>query len=208
MAKTLYLIRHGETNTNVERRFSSPDDSLTDKGRQQAGLIAKRLCSLPIERIYTSSYDRAHETATIINQTLNVKLDTDDRLIEVRFPSEVVGQLRTPETQAIMSEIRDNVHPLDWHFSDAESWSEVHNRVNNFLEEVINTPEEHILVVSHGSLLQAIARCMMLGDLLTPQITQRVELFFHNANTGLSICDRIGERWRIRTWNEHLHLEN
>lgn len=208
MGKTIYIIRHGQTVSNVEKRFSAPEDQLTDLGRQQAESVAKRLQAFPIEAIISSPFSRASETGAIIQKILGVPLHEDDRLAEVRFPSSVVGQVKSETTDQVMSQIRDQVHPLDWHCEDGESWRDVYTRIDGFMKDLLERPEEHILIVSHGSLIQALARFLMLGDLLTAEITQRSELFFRTANTGLSICDYIEEGWRIRVWNEHLHLDN
>jgi broad specificity phosphatase PhoE len=208
MGKTIYIIRHGQTVPNVEKRFSAPEDELTDLGRQQAEFVAKRLQAFPIEAIIASPFRRASETGAIIHEILDVPLHKDDRLAEVRFPSSVVGQAKNEATNRVMSQIRDEIHPLDWHYEDGESWQDAYRRINSFLQDLLKRPEEHILIVSHGSLIQALARVLMLGDLLTAEITQRSELFFRTANTGLSICDYIEGGWRIRVWNEHIHLEN
>ena len=63
----LYIIRHGETEWNVLRRFQGRSDiPLNDEGRRLARITAEALSEVPFARIYTSPLKRAYETAMII----------------------------------------------------------------------------------------------------------------------------------------------
>ncbi len=67
MATRILIIRHGETIWNVERRIQgSQDIALTERGRQQAQLLAKRLSAESIKAIYSSPLVRAWETAETV----------------------------------------------------------------------------------------------------------------------------------------------
>lgn len=80
--RTIYLVRHGEY-----RPTTGPaeeiDGGLTDTGRAQAELTARRLGQLPISVIYHSPLQRASETAAIIAARLpGVPLVSSDLLRE------------------------------------------------------------------------------------------------------------------------------
>lgn len=63
----LFLIRHGETELNAQGRFQGRADSrLNDRGRRQAGALARELRDEPIASLFTSDLVRARETAEII----------------------------------------------------------------------------------------------------------------------------------------------
>jgi len=60
----LLLVRHGETDWNVERRIQGwANSALTDLGYVQIGLLGKRLLNVPIAAIYSSDAERAQLTA-------------------------------------------------------------------------------------------------------------------------------------------------
>ncbi len=60
---TLYFIRHGESQANLERRFAgSTDVPLTEKGREQAEKTAEFLQDIPFTAVYASDLVRAYET--------------------------------------------------------------------------------------------------------------------------------------------------
>jgi len=61
------LIRHGETDYSLEKRYcGSTDASLNKTGRQQARGLSQRLCSEQIDKIYSSSSKRTKEFAKIV----------------------------------------------------------------------------------------------------------------------------------------------
>lgn len=69
MAKTFYMMRHGETLFNVRRKIQGWCDSpLTEKGIRQAQLAAEFFDSIELDRLYSSSTERASDTAEIVTR--------------------------------------------------------------------------------------------------------------------------------------------
>ncbi|MBI2676136.1 MAG: 2,3-bisphosphoglycerate-dependent phosphoglycerate mutase [Candidatus Aenigmarchaeota archaeon] len=63
----LVLVRHGESEYNVQNRFSGEADlPLTEKGREQASHASKLLEGHRFDKAYTSNRQRAAETLQII----------------------------------------------------------------------------------------------------------------------------------------------
>ena len=63
----LFLVRHGETEWNAERRAQGRSDiDLSEAGRCQAQALAQALAEESIAGVYSSPMQRAHATATII----------------------------------------------------------------------------------------------------------------------------------------------
>jgi broad specificity phosphatase PhoE len=80
----LWLIRHGETDWNVEGRIQGfADRPLNDKGRRQAELLAARLDQTPFDAVYASDLDRASATARTALPCAEVRLDP--RLRELSY---------------------------------------------------------------------------------------------------------------------------
>lgn len=67
MPTRLILIRHGETDWSLEKRYCGLTDAcLNKKGIEQAGELCKRLEKESIDRVYTSDLKRALEFARIL----------------------------------------------------------------------------------------------------------------------------------------------
>ncbi len=61
---TIYVVRHGETDWNLQGRIQgSTDNVLNAKGQEQAAAIASQLAQVPIDHIYPSGLARAIQTA-------------------------------------------------------------------------------------------------------------------------------------------------
>ena len=72
MVKTIYLVRHGESEDNVAEEsggvYKGSQSLLTEQGREQARFVAKRCAELDVDVVIASTYPRARETADIINE--------------------------------------------------------------------------------------------------------------------------------------------
>ncbi len=63
----VYLVRHGETEWNAQRRIQGQSDSpLTQMGEAQARQVAQRARLLGITHIITSDLGRTRRTAELI----------------------------------------------------------------------------------------------------------------------------------------------
>lgn len=88
MAKTrpVYLIRHGQTEWNLQGRLQGSKDSpLTERGRKQAAAVANSLKNEPPTFLHTSPLGRARKTAEMIAKSLGISMEMDERLSENRF---------------------------------------------------------------------------------------------------------------------------
>src|SRR5262245_51081645 len=80
----LYFVRHGESEANVLRVISNRQlpHGLTEKGKQQASVLAESLKSVPIAALYSSPILRAIQTSEILAKTLAIPYETTDALRE------------------------------------------------------------------------------------------------------------------------------
>lgn len=109
-----YLIRHGESTTNLQRVFAGRrlDVELTDKGREQARQAVEKLKPLNITKIIVSPLKRAIATAEIISKELGVPFTIDERLAEHDMGSLSGTPIRdvTPEELATATDFETPQH--------------------------------------------------------------------------------------------------
>jgi len=86
MATEILLIRHGETDSNAARIVQIPAAPLSERGREQARLLAGRLAAEGgLSRIVTSDLERAHETAVAIAGATGAPVAIEPLLQERNF---------------------------------------------------------------------------------------------------------------------------
>ncbi|WP_312165078.1 histidine phosphatase family protein [Phenylobacterium sp.] len=148
----IYLVRHGQTHFNAERRQQGRMDSpLTALGRAQAAAIGRLLQDLVGKpdgwRLISSPLGRAQATAGVIGAALGLTVETDPRVIEVSF-GEWDGRLR----DELAAEHPDTFGRGDWQFCapGGESFEAVEARARDWLASLPPEPERKVIVVSHG----------------------------------------------------------
>ena len=178
------------------------------QGENKRGVLAERAKYLPVEVILASSYVRARETAEIIAAATNLRVEGTDILREFKRPSEIEGKnIHDPDVLRVKALVREHFGDEEWRYSDEENFFDLRKRITNFLLEVSQRPEKHLLVVSHGGIIKYIVAIMLFGEVLTPGLAR---LFFDGIpmrSTGLTICERLEDHtWRLVTLNDHAHL--
>jgi broad specificity phosphatase PhoE/ribonuclease HI len=86
-ATRLLLLRHGQTELSVQRRYSGRGNpTLTELGRQQADAAARYLAQRGgISAVVTSPLQRCYDTATAAAKALGLDVTVDEDLIETDF---------------------------------------------------------------------------------------------------------------------------
>ncbi|MBI2914924.1 MAG: histidine phosphatase family protein [Firmicutes bacterium] len=198
----IFLVRHGETSWNMERRYQGNKDVLLSKeGRRQATLLARSLRGRDIARIYSSDLRRALETAAIVGAHLGVPVFTEPALREANFgvwegctQAEVAE--RFPEVLA--SWRHDSVNTR---VPGGETAFEVQERAYQALLGISGThPGETVTVVSHGGPIKA-----ALCRLLHLDLCHRFRMVIDNA----SICtiDLAAGDGKLVSLNDTCHLK-
>ncbi len=86
MASTLYLVRHGQTESSKRLAYSGRSDvALTAEGREQAREAAAKLAGSGVDGIFSSPLSRARDTAQAIADATGAALTVDERLTEVDY---------------------------------------------------------------------------------------------------------------------------
>jgi len=154
----LYVIRHGETEWNTEKRFQGRLDSeLTEKGKTDALHLRERLLEIDFQRIISSPSNRTMKTAMLVKGEKATPLETDERLMEIHL-----GEWQGLREEEIKGNYPKKYHsyyndPASYGSLGGESFFDVNNRLTNFLLDLENTkPTGNVLVITHGVVIKAL----------------------------------------------------
>ncbi|MEZ0610968.1 2,3-diphosphoglycerate-dependent phosphoglycerate mutase [Fibrella sp. WM1] len=176
----LVIVRHGQSQYNVENRFTGTIDTpLTDLGRheaQQAGILLK---SDRFQIGFTSVLRRAIETMSIILQTTgqtDLPVERSEALNERMY-----GQLQGLNKLDVAERFgADQLFRWRRGYADqppgGESLADTYHRVVPYFESTI-LPQlqagKNVLVVAHGNSLRAL---LMRLEGITPKGIEQIEL--------------------------------
>lgn len=162
----VYLIRHGETEWNKQRRLQGRTDiPLNDAGLAAARKAARNISALDFSLVLHSPLIRAKKTAEILRGERSCPIRKEEFLREISFgigEGVHLHEDREEEKELKAALIRffqdpGNYIPLE----GGESIPALKKRVKSFIEEVLLPLEEEyreqrILIVAHGAVLRAV----------------------------------------------------
>lgn len=196
---TLYVVRHGETEWNNERRLQGRlDVPLNETGLVQARALARHFEGRRLARVLTSPLRRALTTATMIAEAANCPLERANELIEIHhgiWQGLTVDEIETryPDVWGSWSARPSQTYP-----PGAESLSAVLGRVRVLLQRL--TRGGDTCLVTHGVVSQAIV-VQLLG--LEPD-----SLFTNTqANACINVFDIEEAGAVVKALNVTAHLE-
>ena len=149
------FVRHGETDLNrpIRRMQGISNYDLNENGIKQAEKTRDALASEKIDIIISSPLKRARHTAEIINETHNLKIVFDDRIMERNY-----GKL---EGEVVKMEYLNLNY--DYERIDGESLEKYTTRLKSF---VLDVKEKYIgknvLVVAHNGIISVLS-CILEG---------------------------------------------
>jgi broad specificity phosphatase PhoE len=154
----ILFARHGESQANILHEISNRGlkHPLTQKGREQASLLAQKLQSQPISHIYSSPVLRAIETTVILANQLCVDYEVTEALREYDL-GELEGKA-DEKTWQFWQELFDAwTKDRRWEQSapGGENFHHVKNRFVPFIEGLIQQyqdTEANLLCIGHGGL--------------------------------------------------------
>lgn len=139
MDKNVYLVRHCST-TGQE-----PNAPLTDAGFVQAEAFAAWLSGFTIERIVSSVYTRAIQSAEPLARVLGLPIVKEQRLVE--------RVLSTGSLDDIPGAISATLSDLDLRLQGGETSREAMKRAVSALEDILQHPARSTVFFAHGNLL-------------------------------------------------------
>ncbi|MGI6282881.1 histidine phosphatase family protein [Caproicibacterium lactatifermentans] len=144
---TIYLVRHGETNWNRQRRVQGRENiHLNASGKRQAELCGRALVPLGIDCILSSPLQRAKKTAELIAAAVHVyPVRLDRRLIERDF-----GPLSG------MTPVERRKMYLSGASIPLESRDNLIDRMLAVLADYSGRTFQNVVMVSHGAAINAL----------------------------------------------------
>jgi probable phosphoglycerate mutase len=154
-ARSLLLLRHGQTAWNLERRIQGQtDSSLDETGHAQSRAVAKEIAALRPALVWSSDLARARDTAAYVGEACGLAVVTDARLREYHLGS---MQGRTyAEISETHPEVSTSFRRGDFEAADGESTAAVCARVAAALRDLLAaTPPGRLAVaVAHGAAIR------------------------------------------------------
>jgi glucosyl-3-phosphoglycerate phosphatase len=155
-ARTLVLLRHGQTAWNLERRAQGHSDvELDETGHAQAAAVAPYLARLAPALLWSSDLARARQTAEYVAKETPVGLRLDPRLREFDL-GERTGLTMAEFAETYPEEYREFRAGRYDVVAGAEGHREVVSRVNACVDDALAalSPGESAVLVSHGGALK------------------------------------------------------
>ncbi len=206
--KTIYLVRHGETESNAASLVQDGTSILSEKGKRQAQVLAERLRHLKHDHVLVSDYIRTRQTVEPFLQYTSVEPIYTPIVRETKRPAVYVGtNSESDEYQAYLKLTDEMIFDESWHHSDEENFFDIVARVREFLA-LIETLEGDSIVVSHGRFITYVTLYTILGGHLSPEIWLNAKHNFQPLNTGITMIrfDDKHQHWALRTFNDHAHF--
>jgi broad specificity phosphatase PhoE len=193
----IYLIRHGQTDWNLQGRFQGREDiELNDNGIVQAEDCGKAIRGEKFKAVITSPLSRAKKTAEIIAENLDIKqIIIEEGIIERDF-SKVSGM--TPEER---EEFYASGEP-----DDKEPWEALCRRMLSALKKYGEKFYNHnIIMVSHGASINSVLSALSGGKTGTGKILLKNACIniinYENGNLSLGEYNLTAEEYLERKKN-------
>lgn len=210
--KTVYFVRHGESEHNAQPIIQADDSPLSDRGHQQAQTVGERLAHLEFDVLVASPILRAKQTAAHIARATGHDVIFSDLFVERRKPTSIENKPWSDKAAAAKwLQWETSIYAGGDRVENGENWEDFISRIDNALQYLLDQPEQTIAVVTHGNFLRALTIRALFGDQLNGQLLKRFQERASIDNTGVSKLvyrDAFGEdfAWRLVTHNDHAHF--
>ncbi|MGV3762409.1 histidine phosphatase family protein [Parapedobacter sp.] len=191
MEKTLYIIRHGQTDFNLKgivqgRGIDSP---LNEIGKKQAEAFYSHYRNVGFDKIYTSTLVRTHQT---VAPFVGIPTEQLAGLDEIGWGI-YEGKEQTPDIMEGFVELTEcwRTGELDRAVEGGETPNQLAARQRKALDHILSRPEEKtVLVCMHGRAMRVFL-CLLIGQ----DIAAMDE--FPHTNTALYKVHYNGEAFSI-----------
>lgn len=210
--KTVYFVRHGESEHNTQPVIQADDSPLSERGHQQAQAVAQRLAHLEFDALIASPVLRAKQTAEHIAHATEHDIIFSDLFIERRKPTSLENKPWADEVAAAKwLQWEASIYDGGDRVENGENWDDFMSRIDSALQYLLDRPEQTIAIVTHGNFLRALTARALFGEQLNGQLLKRFQERVGIDNTGISKLlyrDAYGQdfAWRLVTHNDRAHF--
>lgn len=191
MIERVMLIRHGETDWNVQRRWQGQAIvPLNQTGLAQAQALAAYLQDAPVAEIHSSDLSRAWDTASIVGEAIGITPRPDPRWRE--FSLGIFQGLTRDEIQekypAEYAQFQNDL----WNYTipNGESRRNLQDRAFDAWKALLAQPGgAERLVVSHGGTLRLLLERLFTDD---PRLKG-----LYLPNTSITTLERQRDSWQL-----------
>jgi broad specificity phosphatase PhoE len=190
------LIRHGQ---KCKDNTSEMTGRLTQLGIQQAELAADALVGQGVERLFSSPFLRAMQTALIVSRKTDLVVEIRHRRHERSGPTP--RETRSEMVARFPDFVFPDEMPEAWWPQSVESWADVHERVRPFVNELLSLEDRHerVAVVAHGGSIDAVISAWI--DCLPID-----QIRFQHHNCAFTLLSSSKGRKRVHYVNQAAHL--
>ena len=210
--KTVYLVRHGQSEDNAKPVFQAYDSPLSPKGQLQAGKLAERASHLEFEALIASPQLRAHQTAEAIAIATGHTIEVSELFKERIKPTGLDGKAWADEAAiSLWKRWEESLVTPGLKIEDGENYGEIVARAGKALAYLENRPETTLLVVSHGHFLRTMVARILIGEKLDGELLRRFYSLASLENTAITVLqyrDAFDEdfAWHLWSLNDHAHF--
>jgi broad specificity phosphatase PhoE len=202
----LYLIRHGESASNVARREGRAadfDPPLTAIGQEQARRLGERLAQSGVDAVYSSPLQRSYDTGMAIARLTGHDITVVDDLQEINEPARRNGvdiEVTLPQGASHDDIKRRFEQEPTWdNLPGGESSAHFRARISSAISRIVDeNPGKRVAITCHGGVIQS-----YIGHILG----LKTDFPFYCFNASITSVRAAGDRrvlWRL---NDLAHLE-
>lgn len=194
----LFLIRHGQTDCNLNNRYSGfLDVGLNKTGQLQARRLAAAICQERIDRIYVSDRKRAIQTARIIFK--NKKMERLSGLKEVNFgifEGLTYKEILKKHPLVYKKWLKD---PFSVKIPGGEHLLVFKKRVIRSLKTIIKSNKgKSVAVVTHGGVISIYLNHLLKSRKFWETVT---------GSASITTVEHDGRKTQIKSVNDTEHLK-
>jgi len=198
----IFLIRHGQTDYNKNFKLQGRIDiELNRTGFNQSEILAKRLSTYGLKKIYTSDLKRAVQTAKVIEKHTGADVRLSPLLREIDMGDwqgldwDQIKQ-NYPKYYADWSQ-----YATDMPYPGGECGNDVIKRFQTLIGQ-IEFSDANLAMVTHSGFIKTV-----VSSLLCMPVEKRFFMTVENCSISVLNSDRELDRLRVLRLNDSAHFE-